>query len=195
MSVFQKCQYIFSVTLKFIFTNSKYRDTIFEKEGLHMTFGGKLKKARTEKHMTQKQLAEMISVKHNSVSNWENDINKPDPDTIELLCGVLDITPNYLLASSPDDFSPFEKLLVKRYRNLDDFGRETVDIALDRETERVTSLKKQKERIEELENTHSSTVIDIQPHLEVKAAHQRTDIEVTEEMIKHDDDIMDDDDF
>lgn len=33
------------------------------------------------------------------------------------------------------------------------------------------------------------------PYLEPKAAHERTDIEVTDEMRKHDDDIMDDDDF
>lgn len=32
-------------------------------------------------------------------------------------------------------------------------------------------------------------------HLEPQAAHERTDIEVTDEMIKHDDDLMDDDDF
>ena len=32
-------------------------------------------------------------------------------------------------------------------------------------------------------------------HLEPQAAHERTDIEVTTEMRKHDDDIMDDDDF
>ena len=32
-------------------------------------------------------------------------------------------------------------------------------------------------------------------HLEPQAAHERTDIEVTDEMRKHDDDIMDDDDF
>ena len=31
--------------------------------------------------------------------------------------------------------------------------------------------------------------------LEVAAAHERTDIDVTDEMRKHDDDIMDDDDF
>lgn len=32
-------------------------------------------------------------------------------------------------------------------------------------------------------------------HLEPQAAHERTDIEVTDEMRKHDDDIMDNDDF
>jgi hypothetical protein len=32
-------------------------------------------------------------------------------------------------------------------------------------------------------------------HLQANAAHKRTDIEVTEEMIQHDNDIMDGDDF
>lgn len=61
------------------------------------TFGQRLKKARTNKKITQKQLAEVIGAKHNSVSNWENGQNKPDPDTLELICGALDIEPNYLL--------------------------------------------------------------------------------------------------
>ena len=59
-----------------------------------------------------------------------------------------------------------------------------VNMVLNKEAERMTELK-----------TSQSTVIDIQPHLEVNAAHARTDIDVTNEMIKHDDDIMDDDDF
>lgn len=67
------------------------------------TFGLRLKEARKAKGLTQKQLAETIGAKHNSISNWENDQNKPDPDTIELICGVLDIEPNYLLKKTQDD--------------------------------------------------------------------------------------------
>ena len=64
-----------------------------------MSFGNNLKKARVSKGLTQKELAEKIGARHNSISNWENDQNKPDPDTIEVLCGVLEITPNYLFDS------------------------------------------------------------------------------------------------
>ena len=56
-----------------------------------MTFGQRLRKARKERGFTQKQLADLIDAKHNSVSDWENDKNKPDPDTIEYICGALDI--------------------------------------------------------------------------------------------------------
>lgn len=114
-----------------------------------MSFGNKLKKARLAKKMTQKQLADIISVKHNSISNWENDINKPDPDTIELLCGVLEITPNYLLATNPDDFSPADKLLIKRFNELDDIGKKHVETIIDWESDRISLLSKQSEQLKE----------------------------------------------
>lgn len=107
---------------------------------MSLSFGEKIKEARKTKKLTQKELANLIGAKHNSISDWENDKNKPDPDTIELLCGVLGITPNYLLATTSDEFSPIEKLVIDKYRKLDDFGRETVDIALDRETSRVQQI-------------------------------------------------------
>lgn len=102
-----------------------------------LSFGEKIKSARKSKNLTQKQLAAEIGAAHNSISDWENNKNKPDPDTIELLCGVLDITPNYLLATSSSDFSPQEKLLVKKYRDLDNHGKEMVDFTLEKEWERT----------------------------------------------------------
>ena len=60
-----------------------------------MTFGEKLRAARKEKKLTQKGLAELIHAAHNSISNWENNQNKPDPDTIQNLCWALGVTPNY----------------------------------------------------------------------------------------------------
>lgn len=67
-----------------------------------MTFGEKIKAARQAKHYTQKQLADMVHAKHNSISDWESDRYKPDMDTIERLCGVLDITPTYIMGVKDD---------------------------------------------------------------------------------------------
>ena len=47
--------------------------------------------------------AEKINAKHNSISDWEKDKCKPDMDTIEVLCGVLEVTPTYLMGSKSDD--------------------------------------------------------------------------------------------
>lgn len=106
-----------------------------------ISFGEKIKSARKAKGLTQKQLATKINAAHNSISDWENDKNKPDPDTIELLCGILDITPNYLLAATSDDFSPKDKLLVRRYNGLDPLGQSHVDAVLQWETERVKQIE------------------------------------------------------
>ena len=64
-----------------------------------MTFGDKIKTARISKHYTQRQLAELINAKHNSISDWEKDKSKPDMDTVELICGALDLSPGYLMCS------------------------------------------------------------------------------------------------
>lgn len=124
-----------------------------------MTFGEKIRNARKAKDYTQKQLADKIGAKHNSVSDWENNKNMPDPNTIEYLCRVLEITPNYLLDASEEEFSPFEKLFIKKYRNLDDFGKESVEIVLNRESERVETISQQKQYIESLKTETSEELI------------------------------------
>lgn len=158
------------------------------KEVILMTFGQRLRQSRTIKKMTQKQLATAVGAKHNSVSDWENDKNKPDPDTIELLCGVLEITPNYLLNSSADDISPFEKEIIKKYRDLDTHGKEMVDFTLEKEYERSVEEKK-----------HSGNVVSMPvketSNYEVNAAHARTDIDIPDNIDTSENDIMDDDNF
>ena len=124
--------------------------------------------------MTQKELASKIGAAHNSVSDWENNKNKPDPDTIELICGVLDITPNYILGSSEDALSPSEKALINKYRALDSHGKEAVDTILQLEYDRVTAAN---------------------DYLYPLAAHNRTDIDGAVDQDPRDVDTLKDHDF
>ena len=91
-----------------------------------MNFGDKIREARKSKKLTQRQFAELIDAKHNSVSNWENNQNKPDPDTIERICGVLDISPSYLLGTKDLETSitDKEKELLSYYNQLNDLGKD-----------------------------------------------------------------------
>ena len=103
---------------------------------MNLSFGEKIKDARKSKNLTQKQLAEKIGAKHNSVSDWENDKNRPDAATIEILCKVLNITPNYLLDTSPGEYTPAEKTLIEKYRFISEYsldGASTVGYILNRE--------------------------------------------------------------
>lgn len=63
-----------------------------------MSFGERLRAARKAKQLTQKELAVRINAAHNSISNWENNQNMPDPDTIQNLCWALDVQPNYFFS-------------------------------------------------------------------------------------------------
>ncbi len=100
-----------------------------------MSLGEKLRGARKRAGLTQRQLANKIGAKHNSVSNWEKGLNNPNPEMIGELCAILNITPNDLLIGaelesvlrSKDGLSPDEATLVRRYRRLDEMARGAVD--------------------------------------------------------------------
>ncbi len=59
--------------------------------------GDRIREFRKKKGLTQRQLADLIGAKHNSISDWENNKNNPDPNSIELLMGALDVDANSLL--------------------------------------------------------------------------------------------------
>lgn len=165
-----------------------------------MSFGDRLREARIMKGYTQKQLAEKLNIGGTTVTGYEKDNSEPSMNTISKIMEILDVDANFLFQDESSETTLKEKELsekiknlAKKYRDLDSFGRQTVDVVLDREVVRVKELNRMKERIEELEKEPVSTVIDIQPHLEVNAAHARTDIEPTPEGQAHDDAIMNDD--
>lgn len=56
-----------------------------------MELGKKIRKARKAKGITQRQLADAIGAKHNSISGWEDGLHKPDIDSIEFMSAVLNI--------------------------------------------------------------------------------------------------------
>ena len=63
-------------------------------------FGNRIRSARKAAGLTQRQLADHLDVSHTSVSNWEKDLSRPDADTIQLLCDLLGVAPNYFYGSS-----------------------------------------------------------------------------------------------
>lgn len=63
-----------------------------------MTLGQKIKKLRTEKNLTQKDLADRLYVTFQTVSKWENDENEPDVSTLRELAKLFDCSLDYLLS-------------------------------------------------------------------------------------------------
>lgn len=120
-----------------------------------MTFGAKLRIARKAKKLTQKELAIKIKAAHNSISNWENDQNMPDPDTIQNLCWALDVQPNYFfsvdLATPPlqtqipgkdlFELTAEERIIITKFRTLDNRGKSAVLNVLNHEYESLPGEK------------------------------------------------------
>lgn len=94
-----------------------------------MPLGNNIKKARSLKGISQKQLSDALKEKNiivgnTSISNWENGINKPDPDTISVLCQILDVDANYLLdfnkAALNNPNNEIDQLLFSKAKDLSD---------------------------------------------------------------------------
>lgn len=62
-----------------------------------MTLGEKLKRARQQKELTQKQLEKRSGIPFLSISRYERDANKPDIDSLRTLASALDVSIAYLL--------------------------------------------------------------------------------------------------
>ena len=58
-----------------------------------------LLRLRTEKKMTQDELAEKVFVTRQAVSRWEKGETTPNVETLKLLSGVFDVSINTLLGS------------------------------------------------------------------------------------------------
>jgi phage repressor protein C with HTH and peptisase S24 domain len=98
--------------------------------------------------MYQSRLADMLDLTSGRIiSNWENDIARPDTDNIVKLCKVLGVSAAYLLGyygTAPDGedaVNSGEYELIKSYRSLDDHGREIVDLIINKERERISVFK------------------------------------------------------
>ena len=66
------------------------------------TLGAAIKKYREAKGITQKSLADSLSVTPQAVSRWENDLVEPDVNTIKELATVLEVSVSKLLNSESE---------------------------------------------------------------------------------------------
>lgn len=151
-----------------------------------MNTGDRIKQRRIELGLSVDDLAEKIGKSRATIYRYENgDIENMPIPILEPLAKALDTTPADLMGWGVDackkdlpleividnmnEFSLSEKSHFKKYLKLLEINRKKADLYVDK----LLSLQN-------MENT-------------LVAAHERTDIEVTEEMKKHDDDIMNDD--
>lgn len=62
-----------------------------------MTLGERLKNLRDNMELEQKEVADKIGVKNNTLSQYENGKREPDYDTLQKLASLYNVTIDYLI--------------------------------------------------------------------------------------------------
>lgn len=83
-----------------------------------MTFGQKLKAARTQAGMTQKEVADKLLVSRQAVTKWENDKGLPDIENLKTIAKLLNVSVDYLL----DDGTALDMSVVREAIALSEYG-------------------------------------------------------------------------
>jgi len=93
--------------------------------------GEQIRIYRERNGLSQKELAALIGISPNRLSNWERGVNKPDINFLIKICQALNVSPSEFLSFglSSDEYNAHERSLISAYRNKDDF-KTVVDILL-----------------------------------------------------------------
>lgn len=132
------------------------------------SFGEKLKRARTQSGLKQSELAKTLGVKNTTISNWENNISKPDLDMLSYICGVLNVKASFFLEAHPpmEDIDCSEYEIIEKYRLISTHspdGAVVVDTVLDREYAIAEKLREQKEQLEKARKMDMEVAEEIVP--------------------------------
>ena len=128
-------------------------------EDIKKNISKNITKYREDAGFSQRELAQQLGITPSRISNWEQGANCPTIDILFEVCRALHVSINDIYGVYPDSemmLSYSEKQHIQKYRNLDDHGRETVDLILERETIRSKELQKKEARIRELNKGQQS---------------------------------------
>lgn len=140
-----------------------------------MGIGKRIKEARNALELTQEELAKLLGVTKGAVANYENETSHPKEPIMYKLLSVLKVDANYLfqdvvnIPNQKNDVSLTEYEHIKRYRLLDECGRQHVDDVLSWEIDRVTLqtqnealISQQTQYITELEKRSTINLIPLE---------------------------------
>ncbi len=162
-----------------------------------MKFGDRLVNLRKERGFTRESFAEYLGISKYTLRNYELSVNEPGSTFLKQISDMFNVSIDYLLCLTDEKeiltsfrLKSSEYDHIKKYRDLDDHGKDMVNTVLEKEYTRFIA-EQENRNIIPLKTKDTS-------HLEVNAARPRTDLEsdeVTTEMRQHDEDIMDDTNF
>lgn len=112
-----------------------------------MSFQDRLKEQRESIGMTRAELAEILGVTQAAIGNYENGVSTPKADILFKVFDALKCDANYLFQDEMNELTkPFtltvkEKEHIKKYRTLDEYGKDMVNTVLEKELYRTNQQK------------------------------------------------------
>ena len=113
--------------------NVRYNNIIPIMEEIRMNFGETICALRKGLGLTQDEVAKRIGVKKNTISNYENNVSKPQYEQLVKLCNLFKRNPNILMSSDLVDIdmelnlSPVDQTILDKYKALTPHDKEIVD--------------------------------------------------------------------
>lgn len=90
-----------------------------------------LKIARKKAGLTQLDVSKKIGKAQQTIASWETGQAQLDANTLFLLCDIYGTTVDAVFGFNvQDDISLMEMQIIKKYRSLDSYGQEIVDVVL-----------------------------------------------------------------
>jgi len=99
-----------------------------------------LKEARLNAGMTQAQVAKLLGRRQQIIGHWETGYSQPDANTFFVLCDIYKISiDDAFCGGSRIKVNASELKLLQKYRELDEHGKQLIDMVLDHEHKRCTA--------------------------------------------------------
>lgn len=177
----------------------------------------RIKKRREELDMSYQTLSDKVGISKSTLQRYETGYIKNMPvDKLEDIADALQVSPAYLMGwtddphdwerigneegiNPPKDYEGSYEDYVKFKINENpefDSGTEFLPRLTSGELDHLKQYAQLTNQNMQLVNNYTEKLLSLQNmENELMAAHERTDIKVTEEMRQHDDDIMNDENF
>lgn len=104
---------------------------LFLKVGNKMSVNEIIKKLRTERKMTQNELAEMMNCNRQKIADWERGKSTPSADDLILLSKTFDVSADYLLGISDAPTTDKDLQFICDYMGLDEYTIERLSVNRD----------------------------------------------------------------
>lgn len=83
------------------------------------TVGGRIKSARTNKRLTQQELADQLYIPMTTLSTYENNRAELKSQIVVEIATALDVTTDYLLTGSDNETDAMEQELLAIFRSIE----------------------------------------------------------------------------